>query len=99
MHACCRLRAGLAQIKGVIGVHELHVWNLVGDKLIGSVGCHCNIHLFFPACFGPSFGDVFKFWAACSSVGPGVQVLGRALKLWAAYAVDCMHATLVGLVW
>jgi cation diffusion facilitator family transporter len=30
------LRKGVEKIKGVLGMHELHVWSLVGDKLIAS---------------------------------------------------------------
>jgi zinc transporter 1 len=30
------LRKGVGKINGVLGMHELHVWSLVGDKLIAS---------------------------------------------------------------
>ncbi len=37
------LRRALLRIPGILGVHELHVWQLSGDRYIGTVHANCQV--------------------------------------------------------
>jgi zinc transporter 1 len=41
------LKAELAKVPGVVSIHELHVWTLVGNKLIGTVHVSCLMNTDF----------------------------------------------------
>jgi zinc transporter 1 len=37
------LRRDILRLPGIVGVHELHVWQLSGDRFIGTVHANCQI--------------------------------------------------------